>query len=261
MESLSTIISGKLPNFKIIGTRKCESCGTSVQIIETSKGKVSRCLTCENNHLVKQATDYYKEVKANKIKQVFENYSLITDDLRNATFQNFIPDNQSKAKAKALAISYVDKFKDRPTSLLFQGSYGLGKSHLSYCIAKDIEEQGNTVIFINVPDLLTAFRDTYNKKTSESELLNVVKDVDLLVLDDVGAEYVKNKNGEESWAVDKLFQIINSRIGKPTIYTTNYESKDLIKKYGYHGGRIVSRMMQNADVIKMDGKDYRVNKN
>ena len=112
-----------------------------------------------------------------------------------------------------------------------------------------------------MPDLLTAFRDTYNKKTSESELLNVVKDVDLLVLDDVGAEYVKNKNGEESWAVDKLFQIINSRIGKPTIYTTNYESKDLIKKYGYHGGRIVSRMMQNADVIKMDGKDYRVNKN
>lgn len=255
MKELSMMMPSKV---NIVGTRTCEECGQEVKIIETPKGKVSKCLNCDNNLLIKQSTEFYHKNKASKTKAIFERYSLITDDLKQATFDNYKPDNASKQKAKALSLSYVDKFGDRPINLLYQGTYGLGKSHLSYSIAKAIEEKGYKVIFINIPDLLTALKDTYsNKNISESELLNIVKEVDLLVLDDLGAEYVK-KQQEESWAVDKLFQIINSRIGKSTIYTTNYASDALMKKYGTHGGRIVSRIMQNTTVIKMDGKDYRL---
>lgn len=181
-----------------------------------------------------------------------------------ASFETYKPSNDSQKDALIKSKWYTDNFQkiltDNPwNSILFQGSYGLGKSHLSYSIAKAVKQQGYSVIFIDTPSLLRTIRGTYgNKNVTESEIYKACASVDLLILDDIGAEYVKkDENGEESWAMEVLFQIVTSRMDKPKIFTTNYGSKDLTKKYGTHGGRIVSRMMKGTKVIKMEGKDYR----
>lgn len=247
---------------KIIGTRTCETCGASVNIIKTERNgdevEVSECLNCEKKVAERQAAELYKRREANKASHIFDKYSMITEDLIHASFESYIPDDPTKEEALKKSTWYANNFSDDIYSLLFQSSYGLGKSHLAYSIAKQIQNKGLKVIFINSPALLNAIRDSYNNANfSESEILNIVHEVDLLVLDDIGAEYIKQE-ANESWAVDKLFQIVNSRIGKPTIYTTNCSSKELSNKYGAHGGRIVSRMMQGTKIIKMSGSDYRM---
>ena len=88
--------------------------------------------------------------------------------------------------------------------------------------------------------------------------MRLINDVELLVLDDIGAEYVKSENGMESWVTDILYQIVNSRQEKLNVYTTNYTGKELQKKYGAMSGRIISRMMSNSKIIKLDGSDHRL---
>ena len=253
-------------NFKIINTYECPKCGSSINVIKsTFKGKeitVDKCLECENISLEKECTSYYNEREARKSEELFNKYSVVTSDIEAATFSNYEPKNDDQRKAKNGAIWYADNFNDLNKgfhSLLFQGSYGLGKSHLAKAICEAVKQKRVSAIFINVPELLNIIKGTFNRnaKTSENELLEALNKAKLLVLDDIGAEYVKSE-AAESWAADKLFQIANSRVNKPTIYSTNYNSADLTKKYGAHGGRIVSRMMQGTKVIKFSGDDHRM---
>ncbi|WP_254901306.1 ATP-binding protein [Tuberibacillus sp. Marseille-P3662] len=267
MRSVKETLANMKTSFKIVGTRTCEHCGTEVKIIETSKGQVSRCLTCDDEQLKQQQIESIKQQKWRKAKAIFDKYSLIPPDIKKASFENYIPDDDPSKedalqKAKWYANHFMDdEFKQKNfQSLFFRGLYGLGKSHLSYCISKAVAEKGYQSLFINIPDLMTAIKDTFNKEseTTESEIMKIISDVDLLVLDDIGAEYVKVEDGRESWAADKLFQIMNSRIGKANVFTTNYTSADLVKKYGHHGGRLVSRMMQGTKPIKIQGDDWRL---
>jgi len=260
-------LSMKMPfKFKTLKTYDCPKCGTPVNVIQIVRNgeevKVDKCLCCDNKRLQDDCNEYYRDHEIRKAQSLFNKFSLITNDVEQATFDNYDPKNEDQRLAKIGCVWYVENFHDLNKgfqSMLFQGSYGLGKSHLARAICYSLKETGVSAIYVNVPELLSMIKGTFKKdsKNSEIELLDALNKVKLLVLDDIGAEYVK-ADGVESWATDKLFQIINSRVGKPTIYTTNYNSGDLTKKYGVHGGRIVSRMMQRTKVMKFSGKDHRM---
>src|SRR5699024_5379638 len=82
--------------------------------------------------------------------------------------------------------------------------------------------------------------------------------LDLLVLDDIGSEYVKaNEYGHESWASDVLYKIFDMRLNKSIICSTNYSESMLTKKYGNNGQRIIDRMMDLYTAIRLEGERYR----
>lgn len=257
MKPISTIISSRL---KMKGHRTCEACGASVPIIERNGKEVSVCLNCENLSLKSEMEDFRDQSMA---EAFFWNNSLVPSDTEDCRFDNYQPKSDSQHDALRKAKRYADNFKSiveegKWNSLLFQGDYGIGKSHLSHSIAMVLKEKRFKVIFADTPMLMKKIKSTYgNHKESEITIFEKIEEADLLILDDLGAEYVKSKNGEESWAVDTLFSIIGSRVDKPNIFTTNYESGDLAKKYGTHGGRIISRMMKGTKPIKMTGEDFR----
>jgi DNA replication protein DnaC len=252
---------------QIIGTRKCEQCGSDVNIIKTSllgeEKEVSQCLKCDTQRVEQQCSDFHKQSIIRKAEVLFERYSMLSDDLLSAKFESYIPDHISKEEAKKKMEWYARHYGTEKMdfkSLLLQGSYGLGKSHLAFSVGQALKEKGTSVIFLYVPDLLTALKDTFKKNASvtEIEFLRIIKSVDLLILDDIGAEYVRQDDGKESWAVEKLFQVFSARLGKTNIYTTNYTAEGLKNKYGEHGARIISRMMQGTKTIKIEGNDYRL---
>ncbi|WP_051405045.1 ATP-binding protein [Bacillus cihuensis] len=263
MKSLKATLT-TFSKIQVIGQRICETCGSSVPIVKDHKGEeISDCLACENKALEREMTDYKVQMDNQRDEQItaqFERYSLIPDDLQTATFENYIPDHDSKKDALKKCQWFAENFDNLTGfhSLLLKGGYGLGKSHLSHSITKYLKEQGKKVIFIDTPSLLRMIRQSFNDHSfSESEIYRLCAEADLLVLDDIGAEYVKQENGKESWASEVLFQIITSRMDKPKVFTTNLSSKELSNKYGVHGGRIVSRMMKGTRLVEMEGKDYR----
>ncbi|GAA5417953.1 DNA replication protein DnaC [Paraliobacillus ryukyuensis] len=178
----------------------------------------------------------------------FDGHSLLNKSLVNATFESYEPTNDQQQNAKRTAMDYVADFTGTG-NLLFSGTYGTGKSHLSVAITKALMEKGKTCVFISFPKLLTKIKDTYNNDgPTEDQLMNAMKNVDLLVIDDIGAE----KRSE--WSIAKLFEIIDDRAGKATIYTTNLNSEEL---NNWVGERNFSRIMENTQPIKLNGNDYR----
>lgn len=245
-------------NKKVLREYDCEGCGEE-KVKETEltiyvgprKGEVIVAqlgCKCNDMKLAEEARKQRAKLKLEKMKDRFDYYSLLNESLKFATLDNYEPTNEVLAKAKADMESYVQNF-DGKQNMLLHGGYGTGKSHLSVAVTKRLMEQGKQCLFLSLPKLLTKIKDTYNNKgVTEEELLEVVQSVDLLVLDDLGAEH------NTEWATAKLFEILDDRAGKATIYTTNLSSSSLRERFNE---RNFSRLMENAKIVKMTGSDYR----
>lgn len=206
----------------------------------------------QDKQLAIEAVQAQERRKKEKIRQLFDDNSLINKDLQNASFENYNPASENLQAGLEIATRYVEIFNvDKPKNLLFTGNYGTGKSHLSVAMTKELMNRGYTCLFISMPKLLTKIKTTYNKKSeqTESDVMKYVEDVDLLVLDDIGAER------DNEWAISKLFEILDGRLGKHTIFTSNYNQDDLKSRIG---DRNYSRIMHNTHEVKMIGEDYRL---
>lgn len=215
------------------------------QTIELKQG----CI-CEELELVEGILKDNERAIKQRYKLLFDENSLIPDELKDATLQNYIPQNKSQKEALETAIKYMQNYKTE-TGLIFSGSFGTGKSHLAMGIAKALVDKEIESIFITVPDLLTKLKATYDKDTgvTELELIETLQNIDCLILDDIGAEKTSG------WVEETLFKIINARSKKHTIFTTNCTSDELEKQVK---GRCFSRIMGMSRPIKVEGEDYRL---
>ena len=238
---------------------KCEKCGRTYDYYEFEKQdgsiqKVRFGCDCEMKEFARQSTEnYHKKQRRIKAEKIFKQ-SIVNQSLANATFDSYEVDEQTQpqlAKAKRICKKYADNFNlDNKQSLLIQGTFGTGKSHLSMSIVKEVKAKGYTVLYMNVPQLISTIKNTYNNSTdmTEQELAKIISDVDLMVFDDYGI----NMN---EFATSKMFELIESRIGKHNIFTTNLDEKEMTRNKDLQ--RIFSRIMSNTTLIKMDGQDYR----
>ena len=118
----------------------------------------------------------------------------------------------------AEALPQAAAYAENPEGwLVLTGPSGSGKTHLAASIANRCIERQQTTFFIMVADLLDHLRAAYspNSELAYDELFEQVRNVPVLVLDDLGA------HSSTPWAQEKLFQIINHRYNNalPTVVT------------------------------------------
>jgi DNA replication protein DnaC len=240
----------------------CNGCGEEIKVRKMpiiggpNKGKIVSIpfgCKCEEKRLAKETIELKEKAIIKKHLADFEEMSLINPDLKDVTFQDYKPKNESQAAAAKESSQYVREFDlKQAKNLLFYGSFGVGKSHLAVAIQKALMKRDHSCIFISIPKLLTMFRDTYNKASekTEKDLIRALELVDCLVLDDLGAE------SPTKWAMDKLFEVVDSRQGRHTIYTSNYKPEDLMKRLGE---RNFSRVLNlHTKPIEVVGDNHRL---
>lgn len=142
---------------------------------------------------------------------------------------------------------------DGGRGLFLTGPTGRGKTGLAAGLLRWwVEVNCQSALFVVVPDLLDALRDTYRKDADapESDIIRRVKDVPLLVLDDLGTEKPSD------WVEEKLYLIVNHRYGamRPTIFTSNLTLKELGEKWHE---RIAWRIAESCDVVHLKGPNLR----
>lgn len=208
--------------------------------------------TCYEQELLNYS--YNNSNLQNFSKQTFQNFNI--DLFENETNNNSnISPRENIQFILNTAMEFVENFDNtEQKNLFFCGNTGLGKTYLSSCIANELLKKGKTVLYQTAPTLLDMIVDyKLNKIEKKSSLYSQIFNVDLLIIDDLGVEYLNNLNSVE------LFNLINNRLisNKPvkTIISTNLDLNRFRDRYD---DRIVSRIIGNYTICKFLGNDVRI---
>jgi DNA replication protein DnaC len=136
----------------------------------------------------------------------------------------------------------------------FYGDVGTGKTLLAMLISRAALDAGLNVAIYSVPRLLAEIKETYEEssKGSYMDLFRRLCSVDLLHLDDLGAER------RTEWVLEQLYSIVNERWQdeRSIVVTTNLDLDELREQVGW---RTVSRLMEICgDPIPIMGPDRRM---
>jgi DNA replication protein DnaC len=159
-------------------------------------------------------------------------------------------------KVVAVCKNFIKHFHKNHDNLLLLGNAGVGKTFLANCIAKELLDNGSTVIY------LTAFRlfdilekHKFGKEEDNSyqaaNQFEYILDCELLIIDDLGTEL------NNSFTNSQLYLIINERLlrQKSTIISTNLSLTNINTTYGE---RIFSRIVSSYSAQRIIGEDIRL---
>jgi DNA replication protein DnaC len=146
----------------------------------------------------------------------------------------------------------IDKHLDAGRGLWFMGDVGTGKTTLAMLVSKAALEAGRSVAIYSLPRLLNEIRDTHRAERSHVELLDRLAAVDLLHIDDVGAERTTD------WVLEELYSIVNARYEdqRSMVITTNILDREALCEQITE--RTVSRLTEMCDELPLLGHDRRM---
>ena len=190
---------------------KCRGRGWIVSLDAGSAGSARRC-------------DCRLKLRRRGLERAAE----IPERYRDCTLDNFQvagPEAYQLQRALSHARHYVDEFWTASgpceTGLMFVGPPGVGKTHLAVAVLRELTRRfgvsGRFLDFVSLIDEIQGTFDPLNPG-SKQRILDPLRAVDVLVLDDLGAQK------PTPFVSDVLYLIINSRYSRrlPTIFTTNY---------------------------------------
>lgn len=228
--------------------------GDAVQVLETY------CVCPEA--VTRRAQDdverahYQRHRTEHRLRQYFQAADVPTR-FERCSFETY-PESGATADVVARVRGWASGEARERDSLLLYGLYGTGKTGLAVSAMRVwIGAEAEAALFITVPDLLDRIRATYNAprqresdEPSERDVLRAVREVGLLVLDDLGAERPTD------WVQEKLFAIINARHDhhRATIFTSNLDPAALA---AHLGERTAWRIVEMCEVIHLEGPNLR----
>jgi DNA replication protein DnaC len=145
----------------------------------------------------------------------------------------------------------VEANLDSGRGLWLQGDVGTGKTTLAMLVSKAALDAGRSVAIYSLPRLLNLLRESMDSETGMLDFMDRLTAVDLLHLDDLGAE------NQTDWVLEQLYSIVNSRYEaeRTIVATTNLMPDELSDRLG---ARTVSRLVEICgDLIPLYGEDKR----
>ena len=145
----------------------------------------------------------------------------------------------------------IDERLDAGRGLWFMGPVGTGKTTLAMLVSKAALGAGRSVAIYSLPRLLNEIRDTHRAERSHV-LLDRLTAVDLLHIDDVGAERTTD------WVLEELYSIVNARYEdrRSMVVTTNILDREALCEQITE--RTVSRLTEMCDELPLLGHDRRM---
>jgi DNA replication protein DnaC len=144
---------------------------------------------------------------------------------------------------------------DEGRGLWLYGSSGTGKTTLAMLVSRTALEAGRSVAIYSLPKLLSRIRRTFDAERGEqsyADLFERLSTVDLLHIDDLGAE------NRTEWVLEQLYALVNERYEaqRSLVVTTNLEEHELEEQIG---ARVVSRLVEMCgDPLPLFDEDRRM---
>lgn len=280
----------KIKSILSSNTNELNKFDLKIQELQTEKEKIFKNANISANSLLPHYecklcndTGYisngYKSVMCSCLKQKIFNIEYNKSNIGNIEFENFssfslnyysdeinvekyglnISPRENIKTIKKISENFIKNFENpSEKNLLFTGNTGLGKTFLCNCIAYELLKQGKTVLYQTAPVMIdNIINCRFGKLDTNSNIIENILNVDLLIIDDLGTETLNNMK------LTELFTIINSRILNQnnkitkTIISTNLDLKTIFSIYNE---RIGSRFVGHYNICKFIGDDIRFKK-
>lgn len=214
---------------------ECEEC----QDVGFVNGKMCKCMRRALTLAGYESSGVLKLIG----KQNFDTFDLTYYEGAEKTNMERILD-----RAKRYAAGFDGKHM---RNLLFIGTTGLGKTHLSSAIAKEVVEGGFDVIYESAQKIFSDFEaEKFGRAAAGENRTERYFSCDLLIIDDLGTEM------QSQFTVSCLYNLVNTRLisEKSMIISTNIRKEELLAKYT---DRITSRLFGEFEICVFAGKDIR----
>lgn len=204
--------------------QKCKDCRGLYQCHKVSKG-MKQAVHVENHHLktILVPCKYGKEIleKQNILSHI--TVSNVSDDLLLSDLKS-IKDIMNKELA-----STIDHFLSNTSKkgLFICGPSGCGKSTLAGFLTRSLAKQGYYLGYVHFPTYLIDLKNSFSEFGNDNNI-EELRNVDYLVIDDLGGENVTSWSRDEVLAAVLTYRNQNKKI---TLFTSQYTQDDLIKIY------------------------------
>ncbi len=220
---------------------KCRKCNDTGFIA----GK--KC-SCYNGHLAEIVYEesHFKELMKDNSFMTYDD-SLFDDKSVNPEYNKTV--KQNMRDNLKMALRYVSEFSIHAENLYLYGPSGTGKTFLASCIARELLNEGNLVLYRTSAQLMDDIKDI--KFRDNKELENLVMNCELLIIDDLGTEMVSDL------AKTEIFNLINIRLlhKKKMIISSNLKLENIRDKYSE---RLSSRIIGDFIFVPFFGEDLRL---
>lgn len=195
-------------------------------------------------------------------KNIDRNLTCYSCNFDNFNF-NDIYINEKRKEVLAKIKACINNYKNNlPTKGLFlHGQYGCGKSYLLAYLAKNLANANHQVLFAYYPDLVRKIKSSIGNGNLE-EIIETIKDVEVLVLDDFGGEMLTGFIRDEVLGVILQDRMSNNRL---TFMSSNLTPKLLFEHLkestkdidSLRASRIYERIRTLMEFVELNDQNYR----
>lgn len=193
--------------------------------------------------------------KENSLKNV-KNFNT-PEFLKDASISKIYKTDKNRFKVITWLLDFLDNYSGDDKGLYLHGNFGCGKTYLIAATLNELSKKGYKTSIIFWPEFI---RDTFSESFKQS--LDYVKKVDVLLIDDLGAENLTAYNRDEilcpilQYRMDnKLTTFITSNLDIKALNNHLATSKNGVEEI--KAGRIISRVEQLTEDIEMISKNLR----
>jgi len=251
----------------------CAECGRDVEAVWLPISKRPRwhaprlCDNCAEIERRAQEAERRRKLAQRTLQERIRRAGLASPHRAARTFERFerVPGTET---ALARAAEFARRMSEDPdavtTGMLFVGvnakePNGCGKTHLALAILHEVlaSDVARTGLFVQFADYLDALKRSFGAGTEDGGSPEWVRyamfEVELLVLDDIGSA-ATSRGG---WDSEEMCRLLNHRIemGRPIIATADVGPEELAAKLGR---RVVSRLYEACEVVRIEAGDYRM---
>ena len=183
----------------------------------------------------------------------------ISKEFANKTFDNFdYSRNVQILNAYNMAREYVKNFEEikdsRKNSIIFMGSVGGGKSHLSFAIANALMKEGVGVIYMGYRESIMKIKQNVMNMDEYEKIMSRYKKCKVLLIDDLFKGNITLSD------INIMFELINHRYFNklPVIVSTELSIENLVKIDEALGSRLIEMSKDFLVGIRNKKLNYRI---
>lgn len=163
--------------------------------------------------------------------------------------------SDSVSRARDRVANWILDFRPQRRGLLLRGPQGTGKTHLAVAALRACVERARVRgFFAEYGALLHELETSIRTNQPAAPILSPVIHADVLVLDDLG------RRRPSEWTEDTIATVLGERYmrRRTTIFTSNHPDDGSDQSLEARvGPRVRSRVYEMADLVVVEGDDYR----